>query len=150
MTVRNFYIISMSHSWVSYFKTGLLRDPQNLKNTHYRVKIKIVADLLTYQQFSKKGLPENQKQARKPRSYASPKLCRLYLLTDLLTGVKCRATSVAKNLKEPVPLGVSLDFLWCRLEDIAMYIEKQGYTQPCCADSYHPLLVRGATVLHIS
>ena len=33
------------------------------------------------------------KQARKPRSYASPKL----RLTDLLTGVKCRATSVAKN-----------------------------------------------------
>ena len=33
------------------------------------------------------------KQARKPRSYASPKL----LLTDSLTGVKCRATSVAKN-----------------------------------------------------
>ena len=57
---------------------------------------------------------------------------------------------IQKKLKEPVPLGVSLDFLWCRLEDIAMYIEKQGYTQPCCADSYHPLLVRGATVLHIS
>ena len=30
---------------------------------------------------------ERRKQARKPRSYAS----------DLLTGVKCRATSVAKN-----------------------------------------------------
>ena len=38
------------------------------------------------------------KQARKPRSYASPKLCPLtYLLTHLLTGVKCRATSVAKK-----------------------------------------------------
>ena len=38
------------------------------------------------------------KQARKPRSYASPKLCPpTHLLTDLLTGVKCRATSVAKN-----------------------------------------------------
>ena len=37
-------------------------------------------------------------QARKPRSYASPKLCPLtHSLTDLLTGVKCRATSVAKN-----------------------------------------------------
>ena len=37
------------------------------------------------------------KQARKPRSYASPKLCPpTYLLTHLLTGVKCRATSVAK------------------------------------------------------
>ena len=35
------------------------------------------------------------KQARKPRSYASPKLCPL---TDSLTGVKCRATSVATNL----------------------------------------------------
>ena len=34
-----------------------------------------------------------KKQARKPRSYASPKL----RLTHLLTGVKCRATSVAKN-----------------------------------------------------
>ena len=40
----------------------------------------------------------NEKQARKPRSYASPKLCPpTYLLTHLLTGVKCRATSVAKN-----------------------------------------------------
>ena len=38
------------------------------------------------------------KQARKPRSYASPKLCPLtHSLTYLLTGVKCRATSVAKN-----------------------------------------------------
>ena len=34
------------------------------------------------------------KQARKPRSYGSPKL----RLTDSLTGVKCRATSVAKNI----------------------------------------------------
>ena len=35
---------------------------------------------------------------RKPRSYASPKLCPLnHWLTDLLTGVKCRATSVAKK-----------------------------------------------------
>ena len=33
------------------------------------------------------------KQARKPRSYASSKL----RLTDLPTGVKCRATSVAKK-----------------------------------------------------
>ena len=32
-------------------------------------------------------------QARKPRSYASSKL----RACDLLTGVKCRATSVAKN-----------------------------------------------------
>ena len=40
----------------------------------------------------------NNKQARKPRSYASPKLCPLNdLLNDLLTGVKCRATSVAKK-----------------------------------------------------
>ena len=37
------------------------------------------------------------KQARKPRSYASPKLWLTYLLTYLLTGVKCRATSVAKK-----------------------------------------------------
>ena len=36
-------------------------------------------------------------QARKPRSYASPKLRPTHSLTDLLTGVKCRATSVAKN-----------------------------------------------------
>ena len=33
------------------------------------------------------------KQARKPRSYASSKLRACHLLT----GVKCRATSVAKN-----------------------------------------------------
>ena len=39
-----------------------------------------------------------RKQARKPRSYASPKLCPLtHLPTHSLTGVKCRATSVAKN-----------------------------------------------------
>ena len=38
-----------------------------------------------------------QKQARKPRSYASPKLRLTDSLTDLLTGVKCRATSVAKK-----------------------------------------------------
>ena len=38
------------------------------------------------------------KQAPKPRSYASPKLCPLTdSLTYLLTGVKCRATSVAKK-----------------------------------------------------
>ena len=35
-----------------------------------------------------------KKQARKPQSYASLKL----RLTDRLTGVKCRVTSVAKNL----------------------------------------------------
>ena len=34
------------------------------------------------------------KQARKPRSYASFKLCPL---TRSLTGVRCRAASVAKN-----------------------------------------------------
>ena len=38
-----------------------------------------------------------QKQARKPRSYASPKLRPTHSLTHLLTGVKCRATSVAKK-----------------------------------------------------
>ena len=38
-----------------------------------------------------------RKQARKPRSYASPKLRLTDSLTYLLTGVKCRATSVAKN-----------------------------------------------------
>ena len=37
------------------------------------------------------------KQARKPRSYTSPKLRLTDSLTHLLTGVKCRATSVAKN-----------------------------------------------------
>ena len=36
-------------------------------------------------------------QARKPRSYASPKLRPTHSLTYLLTGVKCRATSVAKK-----------------------------------------------------
>ena len=40
---------------------------------------------------------EDLKQARKPRSYASPKLRLTDSLTDLLTGVKCRATSVAKK-----------------------------------------------------
>ena len=39
-----------------------------------------------------------EKQARKPRSYASPKLRPTHSLTHLLTGVKCRATSVAKNM----------------------------------------------------
>ena len=40
---------------------------------------------------------EPTKQARKPRSYASSKLRLTDSLTHLLTGVKCRATSVAKN-----------------------------------------------------
>ena len=44
-------------------------------------------------------VPMKLKQARKPRSYASPKLCPLnHLITYLLTGVKCRATSVAKKV----------------------------------------------------
>ena len=47
---------------------------------------------------------ERIKQARKPRSYASPKLCTP---THSLTGVKCRATSVAKN---PVYLGDCCEF----------------------------------------
>ena len=38
---------------------------------------------------------KNFKQARKPRSYASLKLCPL---TYSLTGVRCRATSVAKKM----------------------------------------------------
>ena len=38
------------------------------------------------------------KQARKPRSYASPKLRP----SVSLTGVKCGATSEAKNLKEQI------------------------------------------------
>ena len=40
---------------------------------------------------------KSNKQARKPRSYASPKLRPTHSLTHLLTGVTCRATSVAKN-----------------------------------------------------
>ena len=44
------------------------------------------------------GWTSEREQARKPRRYASPKLCPLtYPLTHLLTGVKCRATSVAKK-----------------------------------------------------
>ena len=38
-----------------------------------------------------------RKQARQPRSYASSKLQLNDRLTDSLTGVKCRATSVARN-----------------------------------------------------
>ena len=38
----------------------------------------------------------DSQQARKPRSYASPKLSP----TDSLTGVRCRATSVAKIYNE--------------------------------------------------
>ena len=38
----------------------------------------------------------NQQQARKPRSYASSKLCPA---TDSLTRARCRATSVAKKLQ---------------------------------------------------
>ena len=45
------------------------------------------------------GNNSRKKQARKPRSYASPKLRLTDSLTDLLTGVKCRATSIAKNCK---------------------------------------------------
>ena len=47
------------------------------------------------------GLPKVKKifmkQARKPRSYASSKLRLSHLLTYLLTRVKSRATSIAKN-----------------------------------------------------
>ena len=43
------------------------------------------------------------KQARKPRSYASPKLRLTHSLTYSLTGVKCRATSVAKKIVLPDP-----------------------------------------------
>ena len=39
-----------------------------------------------------------QKRARKPRSYASLKLWPTWLVKWWLTGVKCRATSVARNL----------------------------------------------------
>ena len=46
------------------------------------------------------------KQARKPRSYASPKLWPTHLLTYSLTGVKCRATSVAKNTTNSIQLEV--------------------------------------------
>ena len=42
-----------------------------------------------------------KEQARKPRSYASSKLRLTHSLTYSLTGVKCRATSVAKNLAIP-------------------------------------------------
>ena len=42
------------------------------------------------------------KQARKPRSYASSKL----RLTYRLTGVECRATSVAKNISNIVCQGL--------------------------------------------
>ena len=68
--------------------------------------------------FRKRGM----KQARKPRSYASPKLRLTYRLTYLLTGVKCRATSVAKNnttntklslfLLMKIPLLVNLNLFW--------------------------------------
>ena len=51
-----------------------------LKDTNIKYKYKI-------------QIQNTTKQARKPRSYASPKL----RLTHLLTGVKCRATSVAKK-----------------------------------------------------
>ena len=50
--------------------------------------------LLKYVQSIKKIGREGTKQARKPRSYASSKLRP----SDLLTGVKCRATSVAKKI----------------------------------------------------
>ena len=43
-------------------------------------------------------IEEGNQQARKPRSYACPKL----LPTDSQTGVKCRATSVAKKSQEQV------------------------------------------------
>ena len=62
------------------------------------------------------------KQARKPRSYASSKLCPLNdLLNDLLTRVKCRATSVAKkgNLhlccSVPRKIGPALIFLFVHI-----------------------------------
>ena len=42
-----------------------------------------------------------KKQARKPRNYASSKLRP----TKLLAGVKCRVTSVAKNLEVATKVG---------------------------------------------
>ena len=44
-----------------------------------------------------------KQQARKPRSYASSKLRPTDRLTDSLTGVKCRATSIAKNMIQLKP-----------------------------------------------
>ena len=53
------------------------------------------------------------KQARKPRSYASSKL-RACLL---LTGVKCRATSVAKKIQ------ILIDDMKCKLEQVQIQIQ---------------------------
>ena len=47
--------------------------------------------------FAQKSTYFQPKQARKLQSYASPKLRPSDPVTRLLTGVKCRATSVAKN-----------------------------------------------------
>jgi len=56
------------------------------------------------------------KQARKPRSYASLKLCPL---THSLTGVRCRATSVAKNLIFE-PIGCWCFCIWKWLQTISI------------------------------
>ena len=59
----------------------------------------------------------------KPRSYASPKLCRL---TDLLTGVKCRATSVAKKLVPEKSIGTGIGKIWYRKKVSEPVSEKFG------------------------
>ena len=58
----------------------------------FRVRDCILMTDLTYQ-----GIV-NMKTSSQAPSYASPKLRLTDLLTYSLTGVKCRATSVAKNI----------------------------------------------------
>ena len=58
----------------------------------------MIRDCILHNQVYNQNTNVQCKQARKPRSYASPKLRPTDLPTYLLTGVKCRATSVAKKL----------------------------------------------------
>ena len=88
-------------------------------------------------------------QARKPRSYASPKL----RLTHLLTGVKCRATSVAKNtlyvirdlqqqplfiFNQPDVTAVALNR--CKITDATRdnSLNRRKYEEPMFSSSSHP------------
>ena len=71
-----------------------------------------------------------QKQARKPRSYASPKLRLTDSLTHLLTGVKCRATSVAKNRKYVYPENNLLESLHIKFQYLAQRVKRSFGKRP--------------------
>ena len=66
--------------------------------------------------------------------YASPKLRNYDLITDLLTGVKCRATSVAKKFQSKTSL-----WLQWRLETWIMQMTSSVNHSFCSVNSFWPV-----------